>query len=58
MKTGSPVPKRTATNIEVGQAIHVLSGPLADFDGTVSEVNAESGKIKGYAHHLWSRDSG
>ena len=46
MKTGSPVPKRTATNIEVGQAIHVLSGPLADFDGTVSEVNAESGKIK------------
>lgn len=46
MKTGGPVPKRTATNIEVGQAIHVLSGPLADFDGTVSEVNAESGKIK------------
>ena len=24
----------------------VLSGPLADFDGVVSEVNAESGKIK------------
>ena len=40
------VPKRTATNIEVGQAVKVLSGPLADFDGQVSEVMPESGKIK------------
>ena len=39
-------PKRTASNIEAGQSIKVLSGPLADFDGVVSEVNAESGKIK------------
>ena len=39
-------PKRTSTNIEVGQSVRVLSGPLADFDGIVSEVNAESGKIK------------
>ena len=39
-------PKRTASNLEAGQSIKVLSGPLADFDGVVSEVNAESGKIK------------
>ena len=39
-------PKRTSTSIEVGQAIRVVSGPLADFDGQVSEVSAESGKIK------------
>ena len=39
-------PKRTASNIEAGQSIKVLSGPLADFEGVVSEVNAESGKIK------------
>lgn len=39
-------PKRTVSNIEAGQSIKVLSGPLADFDGVVSEVNAESGKIK------------
>ena len=39
-------PKRTASNIEAGQSIKVLSGPLADFAGVVSEVNAESGKIK------------
>ena len=33
-------PKRTAVDLEVG------SGPLADFDGQVSEVNAEAGKVK------------
>ena len=39
-------PKRTAVNLEVGTAVRVTSGPLADFDGTVSEVNAEAGKVK------------
>lgn len=43
---GTPAPKRTATNVEAGQSVKVLSGPLADFDGVVSEVNAESGKVK------------
>ncbi|WP_298579584.1 transcription termination/antitermination protein NusG [uncultured Olegusella sp.] len=38
--------KITTTDIEVGQSIHVVSGPLADFDGTVSEIMPESGKIK------------
>ena len=44
--TTPATPKRTSTNVEVGQSVKVLSGPLADFDGTVSEVNAESGKLK------------
>lgn len=39
-------PKRTSVDIEVGTSVHVISGPLADFDGTVSEVNAEAGKVK------------
>jgi transcriptional antiterminator NusG len=30
----------------VGQSVKVLSGPLADFDGQISEVMAESGKVK------------
>ena len=42
----SVAPKRTSTSIEVGQAVRVVSGPLADFDGQVSEVLAESGQIK------------
>lgn len=39
-------PKRTAVNLEVGSSVRVTSGPLADFDGKVSEVNAEAGKVK------------
>ena len=42
----APAPKRTSTNIEPGMSVRVLSGPLADFDGQVSEVNAEAGKVK------------
>jgi transcriptional antiterminator NusG len=38
--------KITTTDIEVGQSVHVVSGPLADFDGTVSEVMPEAGKIR------------
>jgi transcriptional antiterminator NusG len=44
---GSTVtPKVTTTDFEVGQVVHVVSGPLADFDGTVSEVMPEAGKVK------------
>ncbi len=39
-------PKRMNIDLEVGQAIKVISGPLADFDGQVSEVMADSGKVK------------
>jgi transcriptional antiterminator NusG len=39
-------PKITTTDFEVGQVVHVVSGPLADFDGTVSEVMPEAGKVK------------
>lgn len=39
-------PKKTSTSIEVGQAVKVVSGPLAEFDGVVSEVSPESGKVK------------
>ena len=39
-------PKRTAVGLEVGTSVRVTSGPLADFDGQVSEVNAEAGKVK------------
>ena len=38
-------PQRTSVDLEVGQSVKVIKGPLADFDGTVSEVNPESGKV-------------
>lgn len=45
-RTSPEAPKKTSSNLEVGQTIKVVSGPLSDFDGVVSEVNAESGKVK------------
>ena len=39
-------PKKTTTSMEVGQSVHVVSGPLKDFDGKVSEVMPEAGKVK------------
>nr|WP_073296333.1 transcription termination/antitermination protein NusG [Parolsenella massiliensis] len=42
----APTAHRTSTNLEAGMSVRVLNGPLADFDGLISEVNAESGKVK------------
>ena len=39
-------PKKTTTDLKVGEVIRVASGPLADFDGTITEVNADAGKVK------------
>ena len=38
--------KRTAVNLEVGTSVRVTSGPLTDFDGQITEVNAEQGNVK------------
>jgi transcriptional antiterminator NusG len=43
---GSEAPRRTNTTLEVGQAIRVINGPLADFDGQISELMPDSGKVK------------
>lgn len=40
------VPRRTSTNLEPGQSVKVLSGPLAGFDGQVAEVMPEAGKVR------------
>ncbi|MCH3967566.1 MAG: transcription termination/antitermination protein NusG [Atopobiaceae bacterium] len=38
--------RRVSTNLEVGQSVRVVSGPLADFDGQISEVMSDTGKVK------------
>ncbi len=43
---GAPVAHRTATDLEAGQSVRVVSGPLADFDGIISEVMPDAGKVK------------
>ncbi|MBQ9068643.1 MAG: transcription termination/antitermination protein NusG [Eggerthellaceae bacterium] len=45
-RSGRETPRKTATNLEVGQSVKVVSGPLADFDGVVSEVSPEANKVK------------
>lgn len=37
---------KTSTSFEIGQTVKVVNGPLADFDGTIIEINAEAGKVK------------
>lgn len=39
-------PKKMSSSIEVGQSVKVVSGPLAEFDGVVSEVSPDAGKVK------------
>lgn len=40
------VAKKTSSVLEPGQSVKVTSGPLAEFDGVVSEVSPEAGKVK------------
>lgn len=41
--TEKPKPK---TDFEVGMPIKVTAGPFANFDGTISEINLDQGKLK------------
>lgn len=45
-QSNEETPKKTSTVLEVGQAVKVISGPLAEFDGVVAEVTPEAGKVK------------
>jgi transcriptional antiterminator NusG len=45
-RTGADAPKKTSSNLQVGQSVKVVSGPLAEFDGTIAEVQPEAGKVK------------
>jgi len=45
-RTSHEAPKKTSTVLEIGQSVKVISGPLAEFDGIVSEVSPEANKVK------------
>ena len=44
-RTSREAPKKTSSSLEVGQSVKVVSGPLAEFDGVVSEVSPDAGKV-------------
>ncbi|MCL4078523.1 transcription termination/antitermination protein NusG [Coriobacteriia bacterium Es71-Z0120] len=45
-RVASAAKPKTMTEFTEGMAVKVTSGPLADFDGTIAEVNADQGKLK------------
>lgn len=45
-RLGEKAPRHISTDYEIGDAIRVISGPLKDFDGLISEINPEAGKVK------------
>ena len=45
-RTESGAKQKTTTDFTEGQTVKVTAGPLADFDGVISEVNADAGKVK------------
>ena len=38
--------KRTSTNLEIGETVKVTSGVFADFEGEISEVSPDQGKVR------------
>ena len=37
---------RTRAQFSIGESVKVISGPLSDFSGEISEINADAGKLK------------
>ncbi|MBN2073431.1 MAG: transcription termination/antitermination protein NusG [Actinobacteria bacterium] len=46
MKREKAEKPRTKTEFEVSQPVKVITGPFANFDGTISEINLDQGKLK------------
>jgi transcriptional antiterminator NusG len=39
-------PQKTRAEFQLGESVKVTSGPLADFDGEIAEINEDQGKLK------------
>jgi transcriptional antiterminator NusG len=37
---------RVKVTLAVGQAVRIIDGPFADFQGVIDEINQEKGKVK------------
>jgi transcription termination/antitermination protein NusG len=42
----APAPAKIQIDLKVGENVKIISGPFADFEGTVTEVNPEKEKLK------------
>src|SRR6201991_3058799 len=39
-------PRRSRAQFSIGEAVKVVSGPLSDFSGEISEINEDAGRLK------------
>lgn len=53
LRGSEEAPPRTSRSV---QSVKVTHGPLAEFDGTISEVMPDAGKVKDHGLHLRPRD--
>jgi transcriptional antiterminator NusG len=44
--TGEAAPRRPRAQFTIGESVKVVSGPLSDFSGEISEVNEDGQKLK------------
>jgi hypothetical protein len=42
----------------IGESVKVISGPLSDFSGEISEINEDAGKLKVLVSIFGARDAG
>ena len=42
---------------EKGEAVKVMDGPFANFDGVVDEVKPDKAKLQGIGEYFWPRNS-
>jgi transcriptional antiterminator NusG len=43
---GPAEPRRSRAQFSIGESVKVVSGPLSDFSGEISEVNDDAQKLK------------
>ena len=48
--------KKIEVDFEINEVIKVISGPFRGYTGSISEINAERGKLKSLNFNFWSRD--
>jgi transcription termination/antitermination protein NusG len=46
LKREVDVRQRTRAQFAIGESVKVVSGPLSDFSGEISEINEDAGKLK------------
>ena len=55
---GRPAPARAQVEFQLGESVKITSGPLADFDGEITDVNAGRPEAPGDGEHLRAAGAG